>query len=139
MIVVDGKGLIFGRVASHIAKAVLTGEDVHLINAEEMVLSGDPKMITDKFHLRRAAKHKGTPEHSPKWPKVPHMLVKRMIRGMLPYKYPRGKAALKKLMVYTGNPKNLSPGGADFGKPEPRKGSRRIKILDLCRMIGYSG
>ena len=138
MIVVDGKGLVFGRIASRVAKAVLGGEEVHLINSEEMVLSGSPAATFEKFRLRRRAKHKGTPEYSPKWPRVPHMLVKRMIRGMLPYKYPRGKAALKRLFVYSGNPKSLSA-GADFGKPEVRKGSRSTRILDLCRMIGYSG
>jgi len=138
MAVVDGKGMIFGRMASRIAKAVLEGQEVQLINAEQIVISGDPKVITGKFLLRRRAKHKGTPEHSPKWPKVPHMLVKRMIRGMLPWKAARGRAAYKRLMVYTGNPKGLSP-GADFGAAVPKKGARYIRILDLCRMIGYSG
>ncbi len=138
MVVIDGKGMIFGRLASRVAKAVLTGEEVQLINAEQMLLSGNPKAITAKFRARRAAQHKGTPEHSPKWPKVPHMLVKRMIRGMLPWKSTRGRDAYKRLLVYTGNPKNLSP-GAGAKVPELKVGIRRMTIGDLCKMIGYSG
>jgi len=138
MIIVDGKGMIFGRMASRIAKAVIQGEEVHLINAEEMVISGDPKAITGKFLVRRRVQHKGTPEHSPKWSKVPHMLVKRMIRGMLPFKAPRGRAAFKRLMVYSGNPKKMEA-GKKFESAEPKRGSRFMRVLDLCRMMGYSG
>lgn len=138
MKVIDGNGMIFGRLASRVAKAVLDGEEVHLINAEKMVLSGDPKSIKAKFLLRRRAKNKGTPEHSPHWPRVPYMLVKRMIRGMLPWKAARGKAAYRKLLVYNGNPKNLVP-SEKFEMVELKKGAKSISVLQLCREIGYSG
>ena len=135
---IDGKGLIFGRVASRIAKAVIEGEEVNLINAEEMVISGNPKEIVAKFHTRRLLQNKGTPEHSPRWSKVPHLLVKRMIRGMLPHKEARGRAAFRRLMVYSGNPKKLEAGERLEGA-ELKRGSRFIRVIDLCRMIGYSG
>ncbi len=138
MVVIDGKGMIFGRTASRVAKTILRGEEVQLINAEQMVLSGNPKSITAKLRARRAAKHKGTPEHSPKWSKLPHMLVKRMIRGMLPWDRARGREAYHKLLVYTGNPKNLKPVAPEAAMPL-KKGAKYITIRDLCRMIGYSG
>jgi len=138
MMVIDGKGMIFGRLASRIAKAALNGEEVHLINAEQIILSGDPKFIKAKFLLRRRAKNKGTPEHSPHWPRVPYMLVKRMIRGMLPWKAARGKAAYRRLLAYNGNPKNLVP-STEFEKVELKKGAKTMSMLELCRMIGYSG
>ena len=138
MVVVDGTNMIFGRISSQIAKAVLRGDTIHLINSEMMVLSGNPKATHANFKARRAAQHKGTPEHSPKWPRVPYLLVKRMIRGMLPWKSTRGKAAHRRLIVYTGNPKKLVA-DSKFEKCEPKKGSKYIRILDLCRLIGYSG
>jgi large subunit ribosomal protein L13 len=138
MTVIDGNGMIFGRLASRIAKKVLSGEEVQLINAERMVISGDPKSLTKKFQMRRLAQNKGTPEHSPHWPRVPHMLVKRMLRGMLPWKSARGRAAYKKLMVYSGNPKNLVPGAA-LENPERKKGAKSMTILQLSKMLGYSG
>ena len=56
MVVIDGKGMIFGRLASRVAKTILSGEDVQLINADQMILSGNPKSITAKLRARRAAK-----------------------------------------------------------------------------------
>jgi len=138
MQVIDGTNMVFGRLASQIAKKVLLGEEVHLINAEKIVIRGDPKQIRERYLEKRGLKNKGTPERSPVWPKVPHMLVKRMIRGMLPRKTTRGLAALRRLIVYTGNPKNLKTSlaveGADFDGV-----SSHITIHELCRNIGYLG
>ncbi len=138
MQIIDGTDMVFGRLASQIAKKLLLGEEVYLINAEKIVIKGDPKQIRERYLEKRGLKNKGTPERSPVWPKVPHMLVKRMIRGMLPRKTKRGLAALRRLMVYTGNPKNLKTSleieGADFDGV-----SRHITIQELCRNIGYTG
>lgn len=138
MQIIDGTDMVFGRLASQIAKKLLLGEEVYLINAEKIVIKGDPKQIRERYLEKRGLKNKGTPERSPVWPKVPHMLVKRMIRGMLPRKTKRGLAALRRLMVYTGNPKNLKTSleieGADFDGV-----SRHITIHELCRNIGYTG
>jgi len=138
MQVVDGTNMIFGRLASQVAKRLMRGEEVHLINAEKIVIVGNPKQIEQRYLTKRGIRHKGTPERSPVWPKIPHMLVKRMIRGMLPRETPRGRDALKRLRVYTGNPKgmecSLKPEKADFDGV-----SKHITIHDLCRSIGYSG
>lgn len=107
MIVVDGNGLVFGRLATVITKKLLGGESVSLINAESITLSGKPSVIIEKFKERRGARNKANPENSPKWPRLPHFLVKKMIRGMLPPDTSRGRNALKRLMVYSGNPKKL--------------------------------
>jgi len=138
MLIIDGTNMVFGRLASQIAKKLLTGEEVHLINAEKLVIRGNPKQISDRYLVKRGIRNKGTPERSPTWPKVPHLLVKRMIRGMLPRKSSRGKAALGRLRVYTGNPKNFKEGprleGAEFDGV-----SKHITVHDLCRTIGYTG
>lgn len=138
MVVIDGNGMVFGRLASQIAKTILKGEEVHLLNSEQMLISGTPSVLTEKMLMKRRLQNKGDPEKSPKWSKVPHMLVKRMIRGMLPYKSSRGREAYKRLMVYTGNPKNLAS-EERFEKKGVKKGMRSMKILDLCKMMGYSG
>jgi large subunit ribosomal protein L13 len=138
MVVIDGSGMVFGRLASQIAKSLLNGEEIQLINADQMLISGHPKVITKRFQARREIQNKGTPEYSPKWSKVPHLLVKRMIRGMLPNKTARGREAHRKLLVYTGNPKNLKP-EEKFKKITVAKGVRKMKIVDLCRLIGYNG
>jgi large subunit ribosomal protein L13 len=138
MVVIDGTGAVFGRLATQVAKALLNGEEIQLVNSENMLISGDPKVLTQKFLARRRIQNKGTPEYSPKWPKVPHLLVKRMIRGMLPHKSARGREAIKRLMVYTGNPKNLKADDK-FIKSNLSSGVRSMKVRDLCKMIGYEG
>lgn len=135
MVVIDGTNLIFGRAASQIAKKLLNGEDVQLVNAEHMVMIGNPPALIERFKLRRQVQHKGTPERSPSWPKVPNLLVRRMIRGMLPWKKPRGKSAYKKLHVFTGNPKNLK--ATSIKGVECKTTFRSMTINELCKHIGY--
>ena len=138
MLVVDGSNKVFGRLASQVAKKLILGEEVHLINAEKLVIKGNPVQIAERYLTKRGIRHKGTPERSPTWPKLPHLLVKRMLRGMLPRKSSRGRDALHRLRVYTGNPKKLEEKakleGASFDGV-----SKHMTILELCRKIGYSG
>lgn len=136
MLVIDGTDLILGRAASQIAKQLLQGEHVHLVNAERIVISGNRTDIIEKYLQRRRIQHKGTPEKSPSWPRVPGMLVRRIIRGMLPWKRLRGKEAYKRLVVYTGNPKGL-----EAKKPDNlifKSACRRITVSELCRNLGYT-
>lgn len=138
MHVVDGTNMRFGRVASQVAKKLIKGEEVSIINAEKFIIVGSPDQIIERYLTKRRLRHKGTPEKSPKWSNVPHLLVKRMVRGMLPKKTSRGKDALRKLKVYTGNPKNMEQNlkleNAAFDGM-----TKHITVYDLCRMLGYSG
>jgi large subunit ribosomal protein L13 len=138
MLVIDGTNMVFGRLASQVAKKLMLGEEVHLVNAEKMIIRGNPVEITGRYRIKRTLKNKGTPEHSPVWSKVPHMLVKKMIRGMLPRKTLRGIEALHRLRVYTGNPKNLKENlkveNATFDGI-----SKHVTIHEICRSIGYQG
>ncbi len=136
MITIDGTNLILGRASTFIAKSLLNGEEVHLINAEKMVMSGTPSNVVERYMQKRRLQNKGTPERSPTWPKVPHMLVKRMIRGMLPRESSRGKVALKRLMVFTGNPKNEQ--GQTLETAQFKSNQRSITIARLCELLGHT-
>ena len=138
MAVVDGTNMVFGRLASQVAKRLMSGEEVHLINAEKLVIVGKPSDITGKYATRKSIKHKGKPEKSPSWPRLPHLLVKRMIRGMLPRESSRGRAALHRLRVYKGNPKNMSV-DTKVEKAEFDGISKHVTIHELCRSMGYPG
>ncbi len=135
MIVIDGTNVIFGRMATFVAKKALSGEEIRVINAEKIVLTGNPSVIVERYLQRRRAKHTGNPELSPKWPRVPHMLIKRMIRGMLPWKTARGKSAYKRIIVYSGNPKELKAGEIAIKKYDGV--SPHITVQKLCEMMGY--
>ncbi len=138
MQVIDASNLVFGRAASQIAKMLLNGEEVHVINAEKFVLVGNPRYIVERYMARRRAKHKRDPELSPKWPRVPHLLVKRMIRGMLPYRKARGREAFKRLRVFAGNPNNAQP-TTELKNAQYNNVDKCITIEELCKRLGYTG
>ncbi|MBI5223688.1 50S ribosomal protein L13 [Candidatus Micrarchaeota archaeon] len=135
-LVIDGSNVVFGRLATQIAKKLMSGHEVHLINAEHLVIKGNPTQIFERYLVKRGLKNKGTPERSPVWSKVPHLLVKRMISGMLPHENSRGRSALKLLIVYTGNPKSLQKGSMEVPSFDGK--SRSMTIKDLCKKLGNS-
>jgi large subunit ribosomal protein L13 len=99
--IVDAKGLILGRMASIVAKRLLQGETIIVINAEKAAISGK------RLSLVKDAKtflEVGHPRKGPYHPRRPDKIVLRTIRGMLPRKKPKGQQAYKRLKVYLGAP-----------------------------------
>ena len=99
--IIDAKNLLVGRMATRVAKAALLGEEVHIVNCDHAVLSGDRWFTMHKFKNRA---DRGNPAVGPWIPKQSHRLVKRIIRGMLPYKNANGKAAYARIRCYVGVP-----------------------------------
>jgi large subunit ribosomal protein L13 len=136
MMIIDGNGAILGRVATKAAKAALNGENVAVVNAENLIITGKKPVILEKYKSRRAVVMKADPEHSPHWSRRPDMLVRRIIRGMLPFEKPRGKVAFKKIRVYMGIPEALK--GQKMEQGEKKIVSKFIKIIDLSRELGWN-
>jgi len=104
MKIYDASGQILGRISTRIAKDLLKGETVKVVNCEKAVISGDPK-ATEKHYFER--RKRGDPHHGPFFPRTPKGIVRRTIRGMLPFHSPRGRDALRRLRVYVGIPDDL--------------------------------
>ena len=141
MIVIDGKGKIVGRVAAYAAKRLLVGEEVVILNADEMVFSGDKTVVFNRYKARRDIKPKQNPRHKPIWPRRPDLLVRRIVRGMLPWRTQRGRNAFKKLRVYRDVPKefeNVEKVVLD-GKYDGSHLNKSVTVLTLCRMLGFTG
>jgi len=101
---IDANGLILGRMATQVAKLALTGETIQIINCEKAVISGNKKTLLKKVqHLRDM----GGPFKGPFYPSKSDVIVKRAIRGMLPYKQERGRLALSRIKCYIGQPEEL--------------------------------
>ncbi|SDR07902.1 50S ribosomal protein L13 [Natronobacterium texcoconense] len=99
-VVVDARDCILGRVASQVAQRALDGERVAIVNAEDAVITGSKE---DVFQTYRKRLQLGS-DSGPYYPKRPDTIFKRSVRGMLPYKKPRGREALENVRVYVGNP-----------------------------------
>jgi large subunit ribosomal protein L13 len=104
MKVYDATGKVLGRLATVVAKQAIKGEHVHVINCEKAIIVGSPEFIKSKYKQRI---DRGDPHHGPFFPKTPTGIVKRAIRGMIDYKKPLGKKALKRVKVWVGLPENL--------------------------------
>jgi large subunit ribosomal protein L13 len=137
--VIDCESQILGRLASHTAKLLLQGNKVILVNAEKAAISGHVSNIVANYKQKVEFKDKANPEHSPYWSRRPDFLVKRIVRGMLPWKKPRGRDAFKRLRVYIGVPAEISK--EKFSKEqfkhkqETYEGSMTVK--ELSEKLGY--
>lgn len=106
MKVYDGENIILGRLAATVAKDLLLGEEVSIINCEKIIISGRK---TNTFALEKKKRDRGGyPLKSQKYSRLPQFYVKRTIRGMLPWKESRGKELYHNLKCYQGIPTELA-------------------------------
>ncbi|WP_268541735.1 50S ribosomal protein L13 [Candidatus Nitrosotenuis cloacae] len=106
-IVVDGTDLLAGRLSSNVAKLLLQGNHVTVVNCEKIMISGRRRNIIDEYKDFLRVSSVLHPEHGPYHPRRPDTIIARMIRGMLPRKKPSGDAALRRLRTYIGVPSQL--------------------------------
>ena len=98
---VNADGLIVGRMCSKVAKRLLNGEEVIILNAEKSIFSGKKK---SKIAEAKQFLEVGAPERGPFHYRRPDRMVKKTVRGMVPYSQPKGKVAFKRLKVFMGIP-----------------------------------
>lgn len=134
--IIDAKNMILGRLATVVAKKALEGNSVFVINCEQAIISGDKKkiLINQKRRFDMGSHAKG-----PFIPKSSDRFVKRTIRGMLPYKKPRGAEAFSRIRCYVGIPQDLQGKEAiilkkaDFSKLPTLK---YLTIEKICKFLG---
>jgi large subunit ribosomal protein L13 len=134
MVTIDASGAVVGRLGARVAKLLLANQQVEIINADKAVMAGSLSAAKEKYLSRRHQKNKRTPEDSPVWPRVPHLLLRRIVRGMLPHKSRRGRDAYHRLKVVMG-----APAGAKAQKiPEASADKKRVTytLQELCSELG---
>jgi len=139
MFIVDGKDLVLGRLASFAAKRLLAGEQVTVVNAEQVVISGKREATLDAYMAWLKTRNLTNPRKGPIHLKRPEELVRRTIRGMLPFDKPRGRAAYRRLRVHVGVPKSLGDKKMQTipGASIEQLGTRRfIRVGELSKHLG---
>jgi len=144
--VIDAKGLILGRMASAAAEILMQGQKekrddrVIIVNAEEVVVSGRRSHIMETYREKYALNH---PRKGPFFPRMPDKIVKRTVRGMLPYNRKKsGRRAFANLRVEIGCPKHLSDElPPDHTRPTLPKDTlkvpeRGVTLNEICRVLG---
>lgn len=99
-LVVDARDCILGRVSSEVAQRAMDGERIAVVNAEQAIITGDEEDVLSVYRKRVEV---GS-DQGPYYPRRPDRLFKRAIRGMIPYKTPRGREAFENVRTYVGNP-----------------------------------
>jgi len=132
---INGKGMIFGRLATYIAKRALIGDTVNIYNCEEIIMTGSKKQILENYPKK--ARFTGQMGRGPFRPRRSDLFLKRHIRNMLPYKKPRGKEALTRIKFHIGNEENKK----DLQTPEHASSKRLVtqkymKIKEITKLLG---
>uniref|UniRef100_A0A182R0R7 Large ribosomal subunit protein uL13 n=1 Tax=Anopheles farauti TaxID=69004 RepID=A0A182R0R7_9DIPT len=103
-ILIDGRGHLLGRLASVVAKQILTGNSVVVVRCEGLQLSGHFFRNKIKFLAYLRKRCNVNPARGPFHFRAPSRMLWKAIRGMVPHKTKRGQNALRRLKVYEGIP-----------------------------------
>lgn len=145
--VYNAEDRVLGRIASHVAKQLLAAskagreERVIIINAEQAIVSGKQKQVFSEYRTKYELNHA---RKGPFFPRMPDQILKRAVRGMLPYqKNSSGRTAIKSLRVEIGTPSDLEgadlPEGCEWGdatnidKPLPQ---RYVRLGAISQELG---
>lgn len=124
-IIIDAENAVLGRLSSFAAKQALQGKEILIVNSEKTIIIGKEGNILENF-LEKMKKG-GSGLKGPFISKLPEKILKRTIRGMLPYTQGRGRDAFKKIKCYSGIPK-------EFEKEKMIKAGRGKEGVSLERV-----
>ena len=128
---------IIGRLSSVIAKQLIEGENVAVVNVEKSVISGSRKFTISNYDAKTK---RGDVYKGPFFPRTPDGIFRRTVRGMLPMKKPKGRNAYRRLRAYIGVPEEMLPKAAEFKKVADADASRLkaggMRVGDLSEVLG---
>jgi len=125
-------------MASHVAKKALEGDYVIVVNAEKAVIAGRRKRILERVKTRLRTRTLGSLKKGPTHPRRSDTLIRRVVRGMLPWKKPHGKDAYRRVKVYIGLPEELT-GKATMRVPQAEVSKLRgpyVSLEEIVKEIG---
>jgi ribosomal protein uL13 len=136
--IINGEGHILGRLASLISKKLLEGEDIVVVNADKVVITGSKDWIYARYKQRRDRKSISNPRDlGPKYPRRPEDIFRRTVRGMLPYKKPKGRTAYKGLKAFVGIPKEFSELETNtLPQAEYKNIKKGLKLGEVSKLLG---
>ena len=140
-IVVDATNHIAGRLSSHVAKLLLQGQRVTVVNCEKIMMSGTRANQIQEYREFLEINSIINYKHGPVHYRRPDTIIAKMIRQMLPFdRKPSGKTAYARLRTYIGAPKDTKPiEKIQFEKALiTREASNYTSIAEICRVIGWT-
>ncbi len=139
-VVIDATNQIMGRLASEIAKRLLQGERVIVVNSEKAVITGNKRWIIKDYKNKLQIKTASNPRRGPFQPRMPDRILRRTVRGMLPMKKAKGRNAYHRLLAYIGVPEQYENAekirfdNADISRLK----SRYMTLAELSKELGWN-
>ncbi len=131
--IIDAEGAILGRMATSVAKWLLDGEQIAIVNSEKSIIAGKKTFIKDRYKQKREL---GTYRKGPFFPRMPDRFVKRTIRGMIPYQTSHGRKAFKNLKCYIGIPKEFEGKDLEKIKDSQKNPVEFMTVGELSKSLG---
>jgi len=130
-IVIDAENGTIGRIAAFAAKQALQGNKIAIVNCNDAVISGKEKFTLAEYNKKFARGKRR--QVGPYYTRTPSGIMRRTVRGMIPYKQYRGENAFKNIRCYDVVPQEF-------------QSSKKIQIKSiviqslslkrLCELIG---
>lgn len=101
-IYIDATMGVVGRVASYAAKKVLLANEVIIVNCNEAIVTGPKNALIATYQQKM--RYGGTSHKGPYSSKIPERMMRRAVRGMLPWPKTRGREAFKNVKCFNEVP-----------------------------------
>jgi large subunit ribosomal protein L13 len=105
--IIDGRNAVLGRLGSIVAQRIMDGEEIVVVNAESIVVTGERDMVFADYKAR-VDRGDTTKRKGPFYPRRADLLFKRSVRGMIPWTTTSGREAYRRLHVFVGTPKQFA-------------------------------
>ena len=105
--IIDGRNAVLGRLGSIVAQRIMDGEEIVVVNAESIIVTGERDMIFADYKAR-VDRGDTTKRKGPFYPRRADLLFKRSVRGMIPWTTTSGREAYRRLHVFVGTPKQFA-------------------------------
>ncbi|MGQ9542937.1 MAG: 50S ribosomal protein L13 [Candidatus Bathyarchaeia archaeon] len=137
-VVIDATNLVLGRLLSYAAKRAIEGDEVVILNISKAVISGEKRSIVQRAKAKLRTRTLASQDKAPHHPRKPVTYARRALRGMLPFKKPKGKKAYKMVKIYDQPPTVYAdaPKQSIPGAEATKLRSSYIYLGELSREIG---
>jgi large subunit ribosomal protein L13 len=134
MVVIDADGHVLGRLSSNVAQRIMSGEDVIIVNADKALITGGRDVILSDYKQK---KDRGKIRKGPFYPRRADLILKRTVRGMIPFDKSRGREAYRRLHVFVGVPREYESAKVErIEKAMQVNTSRYITLGEVSSFLG---
>ena len=134
--IIDGRNAVLGRLGSVVAQRIMDGEEIVVVNAESILVTGERDMVFADYKAR-VDRGDTTKRKGPFYPRRADLLFKRSVRGMIPWTTTSGREAYRRLHVVVGTPKQFADAETEKVEDAMKKISGKYTTLGaISKVLG---